>query len=281
MTVKIVTDSSCDISLEEAHKLSITIIPLYIQIGSKSYRDGIDLNIDELHELGHAQELPKTSAPSPGDFLKVYSQLSAETDQIISIHLSSGYSGVCNVASLAKTYLEDKCRVEVIDSNTVSAGLALIVIASARAAQEGQNLDQIVEMLHEMIPRVRMFGKTDSFPPILKGRRFRLSGGITLLGKIGTALGTKMLGEVYNGGKIRSPVLTFGQARALKRLKRWVEGFVGVTEIAIAYSTMLNEAEMLAQRLETLVPREHILITRFGCATSTYIGSRALAMALL
>jgi len=95
------------------------------------------------------------------------------------------------------------------------------------------------------------------------------------------ALGIKLLGEAYGGGKIRSPKLVLGRAMALNCLKRWAEKFSSVEEIAIAYSATLNEAEMLAQRLEALVPGEHILITRLGCVTSTYIGPGTLVMALI
>ena len=280
--VKVVTDSTCDIPLEIARQFSITIVPLYIQIGAETYRDSVDLKADRVyHELVHGREIPKTSAPSPGDFVTVYNNLAAETDQIISIHLSPGYSGTYNVASLAKSYVGDKCRVEVIDSNSVSAGLGLVVIAAARAAQEGKDLGQILDIIHQIIPRSRMFGKVDNFAYIFKGRRFRLTGGLILLGKISMALGIKLLGEVYDGGKIRSPMIVIGQAMALNRLKRWAEGFPDVKEIAIAYSTAPDEAEMLAQRLEPLISREHILITRLGCATSTYVGPGTLAIALI
>jgi DegV family protein with EDD domain len=282
MTVKVVTDSSCDIPSEIARKLSITIVPLYIQIGGKTYRDGIDLNTNSLyHELAHTQEIPKTSVPPPGDFLKVYNNLVTETDQIISIHLSSGYSGTCNVARLAQSYLDDKCRVEVIDSNSVSVGLGLLVIAAAKAAQEGKNLDQIVDLVHQISLQSHIFGKVDNFTPVLKGKRFRLTKGLILLGKISMALHIKLLGEVYDGGKIRSPSFVIGRKMALNRLKRWAESFEDIKELGIAYSSMPQEAEMLADLLEPLFPREHILMTRLGCATSTYVGPGTLVMALL
>ena len=282
MRVKVVTDSSCDIPPEIARELSITIVPLYIQIGGKTYLDGVDIDVDKVyHELIHCQEVPKTSVPSPGDFLKVYSNLATETDQIISIHLASGYSGTCNVASLAKTYLADKCRVEVIDSNSVSAGLGLIVIAAAKAAQEGKNLDQILDSVQRTIPRTHLFGKVDDFTSILKGKRFRLTKGLILLGKISMALHIKLLGEVYNGGKVRSPAYLIGRNMALNWLNRRAQGFEDIKELAIAYSTMLPEAEILAERLVPLVPREHILITKLGCATSTYVGTGTLVMALM
>ena len=280
--VKVVTDSTCDIPVEIARQLDITVVPLYIQICAESYRDGIDLNVDRVyHELIHGRELPKTSAPSPGDFVTVYNELAAETGEIISIHLSPGYSGTCDVARLASSYIRDKCRVEVVDSNSVSVGLGLIVIAAARAAREGKNLDQILDIMHQVVPQTRVFGKVDNFSYLFKGKRFRLSRGLILLGKISMALGIKLLGELYDGGKIRSPKLVFGRAMALNRLKRWAENFSSVKEIAIAYSATLDEAEMLAQRLEALIPREHILITRLGCVTSTYVGPGTLVMALV
>ena len=280
--VKVVTDSSCDIPFEIARRLSISIVPLYIQIGGETYRDGIDLNADKLyHELAHGREIPKTSVPSPGDFLEVYDDLATETDQIISIHLSPGYSGTYNVAMLAKDYVKDKCRVEVVDSNSVSVGLGLVVIAAAKAAQEGKNLNQIIDLVHQIIPQIRMFGKVDDFTPVLKGKRFQLTRGLILLGKISMALHIKLLGEVYNGGKVRSPSFMIGRKMALNRLKRWAKGCEGIKDLAIAYSTMPQEAEMLAERLEPLFPRERILITRLGCATSTYVGPGTLVMALL
>jgi len=280
--VKVVTDSSCDIPPEIAHKLSINIVPLYIQLGDKTYLDGVDLDADKLyHELAHSQMIPKTSVPSPGDFVKVYSDLASETDQIISIHLSLGYSGTYNVAELARTYLGDKCRVKVIDSNSASVGLGLVVMAAAKAAQEGKNLDQIVDLVHQVIPKIHMFGKIEDLAFILRGRRVRLTKALILFGKISMALHIKMLGEIYDGGKVRSPAYLAGRSMALNQLKRWAKRFADITQMGIAYSTMPEEAEMLAERLEPLFPRERILITRLGCATFTYVGPGTLVMALL
>ncbi len=280
--VKVVTDSTCDIPVEIARRLDITVVPLRIQIGNETYRDGIDINADRVyHELIHGRELPKTSAPSPGDFVTVYNDLAAETGEIVSIHLSPGYSGTRDVARLASSYVKDKCRVEVVDSNSVSVGLGLVVIAAARAAREGKNLEQIIDIMYQVVPQTRVFGKVDNFSYLFKGKRFRLSRGLILLGKISMALGIKLLGEVYDGGKIRSPKLVFGRAMALNRLKRWAENFSSVTEIAIAYSATLDEAETLAHRLEALIPREHILITRLGSVISTYVGPGTLVMALI
>lgn len=282
MVVKIVTDSTCDIPLEIARKLSITIVPLYIQIGTQTYHDGIELTADRVcRELLHSHEIPKTSMPSPGDFIKTYNNLATETDQIISIHLSPGYSGTYGVAKLASGYIRDEFRVEVIDTNSVSIGLGLIVMAAARAALEGRSLEQIIDIIHQITPRIHLFGKIDNFAYILKGKRFRMTRGLVLLGKVSMALRIKLLGELYDGGKIRSPSYVIGQARALNRLERWAKRFPDTKEIAIAYSTVPEEAEMLAKRLESLISRENIFITRLGCATSNYAGPGTLVMALM
>jgi Uncharacterized protein conserved in bacteria len=94
------------------------------------------------------------------------------------------------------------------------------------------------------------------------------------------ALHIKLLGEVYDGGKVRSPAFVVGRKMALNRLKRWTESFEDIKEIAIAYSTTPQEAEMLAECLAPLFPRERIIITRLGCVTSTYVGPGTLVMAL-
>jgi DegV family protein with EDD domain len=280
--VKVVTDSSSDIPPEIARRLSVAVVPLHIEVDGKSYLDGIDIDVDEVyHRLTHGQGVPKTSVPPPSDFIKVYNDLTSESDQIISIHLSSGYSGTYNVANLARSYLDDRCRVEVVDSNSASIGLGLIVIAAAEAAREGKNLDEIVEMVHQIIPKVHMFGKLEDLVFILRGKRFRLTRVLILLGKISMALHIKLLGEVYDAGKVRSPAYVIGREMALSRLKRWAESFENIKGLAIAYSTMPEEAEMLAAQLEPLFPRERILISRFGCVTSTYLGPGTLAMALL
>jgi len=280
--VKVVTDSTCDIPAEIARQLDITVVPLRIQLGNETYRDGAELTSDRVyHELVHGRELPKTSAPSPGDFVTVYNELAAETDEVVSIHLSPGYSGTCDAARLASSYVTDKCRVEVVDSKSVSVGLGLVAMAAARAAREGKNLEQIVDLMRQLVPRVHLFGKVDNFSYLFKGKRFRLSKGLVLLGRMSMSLGIKLLGEAYGDGRIRSPRLVIGRAMALNCLKRWAKDFCGVKEIAVAYSAMFGEAEMLAQRLEVLVPREHILISRLGCVTSTYIGPGTLVMALI
>ena len=280
--VRIVTDSTGDIPAEIAEQLGIAVVPLHIQIGNETYRDGMGLAADRVyHELVQGQGIPKTSAPSPGDFIKEYRALANETDGIVSIHLSPGYSGTFEAASLAGSYVKDKCRVEVVDSNSVSVGLGLIVIAAAKAAREGRNIDEILDIIRHAIPRTRLFGKVDDFVYLLRGKRFRLTRGMVVLGRISMALGIKMLAEVHGSSRLRSPSLVIGRRMALADLRRRAERFPDMKEVAIAYSTVPDEAAMLAGSLEPLAGKERIIVSRLGCVTSTYVGPGTLVMALI
>ena len=131
MTVKIVTDSGSDIEQAEAKKLGITVVPVYVRFGDEIYRDGVDIDSPEFYrKLATSSIHPSTAAPSPGDFAKVYEEAAQETEEIVSIHITSKHSAVCNAALVAKDIAERKgCRIEVVDSKGVTMWQGLVVIA--------------------------------------------------------------------------------------------------------------------------------------------------------
>jgi len=281
MAVRIVTDSTCDIPPETVHELSITVVPLQILVRDTTYRDGVDLDSFSLcNDIKRSGHVPKTSVPPPGDFIAAYENLATDTDEILSIHLSSGYSSTYSVANLAAGYLEGRCRIEVLDSNSVSLGLGMMVTAAARAAQEGKTLDEVKGLVQHLTPRIRLFGKTDNFLYLLGAKRFRLTRWLIFTGKMGSPLNTKLLGEIYDGGKIRSAHIAIGEAMALNTFTRWARRFGRIDEIGIAYSQDLAEAENLAERIRQLAPGAPVVVTRLGCATSIYGGPDSVLLVL-
>jgi DegV family protein with EDD domain len=99
MTVKVVTDSASDITREDAEKFGIEIVPVYLRFGEQVYRDNIDITGDEFYtRLTSDPVHPSTASPSPGDFSTIYEKLSAETDEIVSIHVTSKHSSVYSSA---------------------------------------------------------------------------------------------------------------------------------------------------------------------------------------
>ena len=174
MTVKIVTDSLSDITDDMARELGITVVPLYVRFGKEVYRDRVEMTTDEFyHRLVHGTAFPTTTQPPPGDFIDVYKKLAKETDEILVIVVSSKLSGTYQSALQAKSLIEGKCRIEVIDSLTVAMGFGLIVIKAAEAAKAGANLDELADLVHKALPRSHLIVYFDTLKYLAKGGAYR------------------------------------------------------------------------------------------------------------
>src|SRR5947209_1815689 len=120
-TVKVVTDSTSDITPEQAKRMGVTVIPLTVLMGEETFRDGIDITSQEFYKrLPQLEKLPTTSQPSPGLFMKAYEDLTADGSSVISIHISAKLSGTCENAKVAAQNFPEG-RVRVVDSRQVSA----------------------------------------------------------------------------------------------------------------------------------------------------------------
>jgi DegV family protein with EDD domain len=280
--VKIVTDSSSDIPPQVAEELDITIIPLYIRFGDEVYRDSIDISADQFYDkLARSRILPKTSTPSPGDFAEVYNQLATETDSIISIHLSPRYSGALNTAVVAQDYVPAGCTIKVVDSKSVSMGCGLVAMAAAREAKKGASLEQVMQTINRTIWHTHIIGMIADINYLLRGRRLSLPGAHIFLGKLGTLLRFKLVGEIYEAGKVRGRGMYFSEAKALDRLEECVTEYQSVKEIAILYAKKPEWAQNIAERIATVFPRKPIHISRLSSATGVHGGPKAMAIAFV
>ncbi|MFC1907795.1 DegV family protein [Chloroflexota bacterium] len=174
MVVKIVTDSLSDITSDIAQGLGITVVPLTVSFGHESFLDRISMTTDEFYRrLAHDSIWPTTTQPPPADFVNVYNKLTEETDEILVITLSSKLSGTYESALNAKSLVEKECHIKVIDSVTVAMGLGLVVIAAAKAAQAGANLDEVIDLVHRAISRSHVIAYFDTLKYLAKGGTYR------------------------------------------------------------------------------------------------------------
>src|SRR5438552_2505374 len=185
MTVRIVTDSSIDIPVEQAEAAGITIVPLMVFFGDEAYLDGIELdNAGFYSKLQANKDLPTTSQPSPAKFQEAYTRLIEEgADAILSIHLSSKLSGTYQSAYNASQSLPDdlkKVPIEVVDSLTISAGMSRATLSAARAAREGLALAEIKAHLLDELGRTRILAVLDTLEYVRRGGR--IGGAGALLG---------------------------------------------------------------------------------------------------
>jgi len=275
MVVKIVTDSTADLSPEIARELGITIIPVYVRFGTKTYRDGLDIGCDEFYQrLITSPVLPTTSQPAPSDFADVFTRLAGETDAIVSIHLSRKTSGTYDSALQGKELAGVHSRIEVIDSLAVSMGLGLIILAAARVAMAGENLLAVLEVVKQTIPHIRMMGVFDTLKYLVLGGRIGKAKAL-----VGSLLHVKPLitmreGELVPAGMART------RAAAIERILDMVKSSGNVKEVGITYSTTPAEANSLRGRLGSILAEELIHVTRLGPALGVHGGPGTLILAL-
>jgi len=276
MTVKIVTDSSSDISSELAQQLGITVVPLYVRFGDKVYRDGIDISADEFYYKLETDPIhPTTSAPSPGDFAAVYQELAQETDEVLSIHVSSKLSATYDAALQGKEALaKTRCQIEVVDSQWVTIALGLIAITAAKAAQTDKNLQQMLNWVHRAIPQTRLMGLLDTLKYLAKGGRIGKAASL-----LSTALNVKPLITVKEG-EARPVGLARTRCKAVDRLCEFAKSALYIQDLGIAYSTTTIEVNTLHERIGSLLPRIHPKMARLGPVLGTHTGPDALIVAL-
>jgi DegV family protein with EDD domain len=271
MKIKIVTDSSADIPLELRKELGISVVPLYVRFGETTFKDGVTISNDEFYRRLVAGEVfPNTMQPSPMDFKQTYQELVKEADGIISIHLSDNFSGTGNSARQARGLMESKCPIEVINSESMSIGLGMIVIAAARAAGAGENMSSVVKTVKEAISETHLLVLFDSLKYLAKGGRIGQAKNL-----LGTLLNIKPLLSMKDG-----IVVPVSQARSyskgLEKLYLFLANALqkkgNVKELAIMYNTTQNESNNLADRIASLYPREKIISGPIGPILGSHAG---------
>jgi DegV family protein with EDD domain len=272
--VKIVTDSCADLPKEIAEELGITVVPLTVRFGQEVFLDGLELKIDEFyHRMTSGAELPKTTQPSPADFVRVYTELSNQTDGIVSIHISAKLSGTYSSAIMAAKEVAGKVKVVVIDTMMASMGIGLLAIVAARAAMAGASLEEVVQLVTEKMSRTSYFGFVSNLGYLYKGGR--LGKGQAFLGSI---LNVKPIlqmadGEVYPLERAR------GYQKAFSRLIEITKSRGSLEELAVLHATTPDEAARLTAELKPLVDEDHFYLSRIGPTIGTYLGPGTLTIA--
>ena len=145
MSIGILTDSTADLRGDLLEKYNIEIIPLSVQFGNKTFKDGVDLSPEEFfNKLKKVDYLPGTSQPSLALFKNKYQEMAEKYDSIISIHPSSSLSGTYSTAKLAAKQLPE-IDITTIDSSSVSLGLGFLALLAAKMAKASHSVDKILK----------------------------------------------------------------------------------------------------------------------------------------
>ena len=259
MTVKIVTDSTSDLPQELIREYGITIVPAYVQFNGKTYRDGIDISQDEIYQkMITGNTIVKTSQPPPADFIAAYKKLLEETDEIVSIQVTSKLSGIYNSAVQAREMIGGNKRIEVIDSMSTSMGLGLMTLAAARLAKTGEDITVILDEIKNSIPATHLWGIFDTLKYLFLGGRIGKAKAL-----LGGMLHVKPMLTMSNG-ELQPTGLARSRSKGLDKLLDNVKNCLNIQDIAIVHSTTPEDAQSLKDRIGTIFDKSNIYISRLG-----------------
>ena len=267
--IKIITDSSADMPKELFRELNIEVLPLLINFGEESYLDGEEIVIDELFEKIETSEVfPNTSQVTPIRFQETYQKYLDEGYKIISIHMSSNMSGTYQSACLAKNAI-DSDDIYVIDSQSVTSGLALLVYRAAKLRDEGKTVEEIVEVIEESKNRIVSSLSFDSLDNLIKGGRISKAVGV-----VTGMLGIKLILEVKDGSMAVKDKVR-GSKKAVKRIISDIEEY-GCEEGMPVFLINVNSDEVCFPIRDYLSNNNILSIdTTVGCTVGIHSGDRA------
>jgi DegV family protein with EDD domain len=196
VTVRLVTDTACDLPGELVDELGIVLVPLHIRFGTTELLDRVQLDVKEFwRRCASSAELPETAAPSPGAFHTAFESVAAAgADGVVCVTLSSKLSATNEAAAQAARALSADFPVEIVDSFSVTMGEGLVVLAAAEVAAAGGNIDEVVAAALSAKARLSVFGAIDTLDNLRKGGR--IGGAAATLGAL---LSIKPVIEVRDG----------------------------------------------------------------------------------
>ncbi len=271
--VRVVTDSTAELSPDTAEELGITVIPLNIHLGSERFRDGVDIDDEEFfRRLKSSDSLPFTTPPPLELFEDMYRSVGSETDDMISIHISAKLSRTVQLAKEAATSLIGQRRIAVVDSLTTSLALRLLVLSANAVSNQGASLEEVVRVVRAMIPHVYLVFFVENLEYLERGERIGKAEAL-----LGTMLSIKPLliiedGEILPLEKVRT------RSGGMDKLYEFVTEFPHLEKIAILRGANVMSPTDLLDRLRAAYPDKDIDVITYGPVLATHLGPEAIGV---
>lgn len=268
MKIAIVTDSTSDLTEEEAKQHNIQVVPAILVMNDQQYLDGQGMSREDFYDqLPSQNPPPSTASPSSGMFTEVYRSLFAQgVEQIISIHIASSLSGIVNAARVAAEQFGS--RVQVVDSGQLSMGLGYQALAAAKAALDG-SLEGVAAAIESVQQRLSLVAMLDTLEQLKRSGRVSW-----LRTSLGSIFNIKLFVEVKKGA-----VLRIGESRTrrkgIQRLSEMLDALGPLEQLTIGHTNALQEATELAELFSPQVSTQP-LIRNVTTVIGTHIGVRGL-----
>ena len=275
--VKIVTDSSCDLSLERCAELGVEMLPITVNFGEESYRANVDLTTEDFYDkLAQAKELPHTAQITPAFFEKKFKEYMEAGDQVVCLFISSQMSGTLQSATVAKGML-GATNIYLPDTLNVTFALGLLVEEAVKMRDRGLSAPQIVEEIGQLVPRVRLWALIEDLKYLKMGGRLSASSAL-----VASILGICPIITLKDG-----LVEVVGKARGRKAAFAAIRKLVEKEPISSDYCVTVGHANVPENRkafeayMSDLLKNREVHIQDIGSIVGTHTGPGAVGLAYI
>jgi len=269
MGLIIVTDSSSDLRGEDLNKYNVKVVPLNVSFGDEHYKEGVDIQIDEFYDkLAKSKVFPKTSQPSPQEYVNIYTEAKKNGDTVLVITISTGLSGTYQAACLAKDIAEYD-DVYVCDSLSCLTGLRCLVINACKLRDSGLSAKEIFDKLEVLKHHIHIFSIVDNLEGFLKGGRLSRAEYA-----IGSLLNLKPFITLNKEGKIIKNGQSLGYHKAYVVASKQNQKYPIDPQYGLFYGYTIGE-DKIKKYIEKTFNQfglDQYDLSRIGCASGSHIG---------
>lgn len=278
--VRIITDGTSDMTAQRAAELNIDVIPMRVFFGRESFLDGVDITREEFFaRLASSEELPTTSQLNPDDFMKMFQRYVDQGDQVVGIFVSTGLSGTCQSACIAREMVEGG-DIHIVDSRTVTFALALLVEEAARMRDRGLSAAEIASQVEALARRTKLLAMVDTLTYLKKGGRVSAAAAA-----VGGLLGIKpIVGVDGREGTVEA----VGKARSMASGLEWIARRIGNAPADPAYlvgyghSNSPDRVPVCMEALKGVLPQVYPpVMGSIGAVIGTHVGPGAVGVAYI
>lgn len=272
--IKIVTDSSVQLTPEEISQHNITVVPLTIMIDNTVYIDGETITRDDfMDEMAAAQNLPKTSQPAVGTFADVFDKLTADGSEVLAIHMTETISGTVNSSRQADQIAKGK--VTVIDSQFTDRAMAFQVLVAAEMAEAGKDMKTILDKLEQVRDNTTLVLGVTNLDNLVKGGRLSRVSGL-----ISSFLNIKVILQLQNG-----ELKALRKGRGMKTINNFIAETIAkmaklsnIKSVGISTAGAKELGEDIGRRIAEVLPSVPILVRPTDPVIATHTGPGAFAI---
>lgn len=271
--VRIVTDSASDLSIDDANTYGIQVVPLTIRFGSDEFVDREQLSVADFYSrMATFDGLPETAAPSPGAFEEAFRKaMSDGADAVVCINLSGELSATMASAQNAAKAMAGELDVRVVDSQSITAGLATQVIEAAKVAAAGASADEVVARVQALAAGTQIYGALDTLENLEKGGRIGKARSM-----LGSMLSIKPIIHIADGA-----VEEAAKQRTRRKSLEWVRDTLyaegEVQFLTVAHGEAPDVDEFL-DLIKDRYPRDQVRISKIGAVIGTHGGPRIIGV---